>query len=139
MLPPGFVQRDYAEGLRGSFLEPTAEPIFCGSSALKRSASSRVLRHQRSCLCSLQRETSRSSASMVERVNDVYMQDVKQRALRITWKTERPTDEELLDAFRPLGDVVRVQVMVSLSMYCTAADYFTNCPCRKLVLSCRGL
>ncbi|CAM9971170.1 unnamed protein product [Ectocarpus fasciculatus] len=45
---------------------------------------------------------------MVERVND-DVQDVKQRTLRITWKTERPTDEELLDAFRPLGDVVRVQ------------------------------
>ncbi|CAM9878450.1 unnamed protein product [Ectocarpus sp. 8 AP-2014] len=51
---------------------------------------------------------------MVERVNDVCKQDVKQRTLRITWKAERPTDEELLDAFRPLGDVVRVQAKASL-------------------------
>lgn len=59
-------------------------------------------------------------------------QDVKQRALKVTWKevVERPTDVELLSAFSPVGTVVRVQikvnVCVSLSVRCACVSLRAN-------------
>lgn len=42
--------------------------------------------------------------------------DVKQRALKVTWSTrdpdDRPTEEELIQAFTPYGTVVRVGIKV---------------------------